>query len=64
MLPNETSDVLVFDIKEGKAEVQVKSLTKGDRVEIKNKNNKRIATIEYTPISNKVIVENSTKIKR
>lgn len=45
MLPNEPTDVLIFEIKEGKAQIEVKSLKKTDKIELRNKAGKRTAVI-------------------
>ena len=63
MLPNSPTDTLTFEIKEAKVTIEVSQLRKKDKVELKNKNNKRIATLEFTTISNKRLEESSHEVR-
>lgn len=45
MLPNSPTDLLVFEIKEGKAEIEVHALKKTAQLDLKNKYNKTIAVL-------------------
>ena len=45
MLPNAQTDTLTFEVKDGKASIEVSQLIKKDKLDIKGKNNKKIATL-------------------
>ena len=41
MLPNSPTDILTFEIKDAKVSIEIKELSKRDRLELRNKNNKK-----------------------
>ena len=59
MLPNSPMDLLIFEIKDGKVEIEVKFLAKKEKLELRNKNGKKVATLQFAMISNKSLIENA-----
>lgn len=53
MLPNSPTDTLTFEIKEAKVVIEGSQLTKKDSLDLKNKNGKKVAVLEFTTVSNK-----------